>query len=166
MSSILHFKRFLRASICLAILGFSAEAPAQVDVPKSAYAEGAVDDGDARVETRLILDTLQAKPGGDVRVGVLFDLDPEWHVYWRNSGEAGLATRTELAADGLQLDELRWPAPHVFDMSDEVTTFGYGDQVCSLPPRQSTSIPRASSRYVPKSTIWHARSIASPETGR
>ncbi len=112
----------------------AAQAVAQVEVPESAYAEGAVDDGDPRVETRLIADAQEVKAGDEIRVGVLFDLDPEWHVYWRNSGEAGLATRTEFGGDALEIGELQWPAPHVFDMSDEVTTFGYGEQVLFFAP--------------------------------
>ncbi|MFW6058361.1 MAG: protein-disulfide reductase DsbD family protein, partial [Persicimonas sp.] len=115
-----------------ALLLFAAAAPAFAtpDVPDAAYGEGAVDDGNPRVETRLLIDAEQVSAGDTVRVGVLYTLDPEWHVYWRNSGDAGLATDTEFSADNAKIGELQWPAPHIFvDQAGEVYTFGYGDEV-------------------------------------
>jgi thiol:disulfide interchange protein DsbD len=100
------------------------------DVPDSAYGEGAVDGDDPRVETRLLVDHSQVKPGEKLRVGVLYTLDPDWHVYWRNSGDAGLSTDTEFSSKNASFGELQWPAPKVFvDPAGEVYTFGYSDQV-------------------------------------
>jgi thiol:disulfide interchange protein DsbD len=126
--------RFVTLGLLLATMLWSASAGAEIEVPESAYAEGAHDDGDPRVETRLITDVEQAAPGEQIRVGVVFDLDPDWHVYWRNSGEAGLATQVEFSSPNADFGALQWPAPHVFDMSDEVTTFGYGEQVVFFAP--------------------------------
>lgn len=108
----------------------SSAALAAPDVPDSAYGEGAVDGDDPRVETRLLVDASQVKPGDTVRVGVLYTLDPEWHVYWRNSGDAGLSTDTDFSSEQATFGELQWPAPRVFvDQAGEVYTFGYSDQV-------------------------------------
>jgi thiol:disulfide interchange protein DsbD len=134
MLSDAYIKRMCSLALLVTCSLVGGQAFAQDDLPESAYAEGAHDDGDARVETRLVADVEAVAPGDEIRVGVLFDLDPQWHVYWRNSGEAGLATRTDLGGDGLEVGELQWPAPHVFDMSDEVTTFGYGEQVLFFAP--------------------------------
>jgi thiol:disulfide interchange protein DsbD len=106
--------------------GLAAEAP---DVPESAYGEGAVDGDNPRVESRLVLDNETVERGGEMRVGVVFSMDPDWHIYWRNSGQAGMATGVEFAGDGLNFGGLRWPAPHSYEQKGEVFTFGYGDQV-------------------------------------
>jgi thiol:disulfide interchange protein DsbD len=106
--------------------GLAAEAP---DVPESAYGEGAVDGDNPRVESRLVLDNETVEPGGQMRVGVVFSMDPDWHIYWRNSGQAGMATGVEFAGEDLSFGSLKWPAPHAYEQKGEVFTFGYGDQV-------------------------------------
>ncbi|MEZ4458506.1 MAG: thioredoxin family protein [bacterium] len=105
----------------------AAEIPAP-DVPASAMAVGSVDKGDPRVEVRLIADHDSVAPGQTVLVGVLFHIDPEWHVYWRNSGESGMATDIALTAPAWSTGPMHWPAPTVFvDKSGQVATFGYSD---------------------------------------
>jgi thiol:disulfide interchange protein DsbD len=63
-------------------------------------------------------------------VGVLFLLDPGWHLYWRNPGESGLAPELSWTAPGLEVGPLAWPAPRVFLETDaELITYGYVGQV-------------------------------------
>lgn len=117
----------LLIAACLPSLASAAEI-IRPKVEPAAYAEGSVDHGDPRVEVRLLADLDEAAPGDTVRVGVLFHIDPEWHIYWRNSGESGMATEISLAAPGWKSDPLLWPAPHVFvDKSGQLATFGYSD---------------------------------------
>jgi thiol:disulfide interchange protein/DsbC/DsbD-like thiol-disulfide interchange protein len=106
---------------------FGAEIP-RVDISGAAFAVGSVDNDDPRVEVRLVTDKASAEPGETVSVGVLFHIDPEWHVYWRNSGESGMATDVSLNLPAWNTSPLRWPAPTVFvDKSGQVATFGYSD---------------------------------------
>jgi thiol:disulfide interchange protein DsbD len=94
-----------------------------------AQAEAGIYEGEARVEAQLLVhpDDL----GSDrLRMGVLFRLDPGWHLYWRNPGESGLAPELHWAAPGLDVGPVAWPAPRVFLESDaEFTTYGYEGQV-------------------------------------
>ena len=87
-------------------------------------------DGDrARVRAELLVDAEELAPGKTVRVGVAFELDPGWHIYWRNSGESGLPTELEWSFPG-EVGPTRWPVPHVYEESDGfLTTYGYGDSV-------------------------------------
>ncbi len=104
--------------------------PTTPDVPKTAFAQGAMDGDQARVETRLLVEAARVKPGQKVRVGVLYTLDPGWHIYWRNTGEAGLSTDTSFASKQATFGALQWPAPSVFkDNGGTTDTFGYADQV-------------------------------------
>ncbi|TXD36622.1 DUF255 domain-containing protein [Lujinxingia vulgaris] len=126
-----------RALAMVAALAFFTllAAPLQLsaqglEVPEGAYAEDAFDEGDPRVEKRLILDHTTASPGRTITAGVLFEMDPKWHIYWRNSGQGGMSTEASLTASAGQISELRWPAPTVFhEAGGEIITFGYGDHV-------------------------------------
>ncbi len=125
------YRHLLTSLTTLLVLTFAASATAAEapEVPDAAYGEGAVDGDTPRVESRLVLDSDRVAPGESMRVGVVFSIDPDWHIYWRNSGEAGMATDVEWAGEGLSFGELRWPAPHAYEQKGEVFTFGYGEQV-------------------------------------
>ncbi len=98
------------------------------EVPEGAFGESALDRDEPRVAARLLVDASRARPGSEVAVGVLFEMDRGWHIYWHNPGEAGLATRIDWS--GVNAGPLRWPAPHVFSESDGlITTYGYVDEV-------------------------------------
>jgi thiol:disulfide interchange protein DsbD len=88
--------------------------------------EGAEDSGEPRVAARLVVHP--DRTASRVRVGVQLRLDPGWHLYWRNPGDTGLATR--IAWTGGTAEELSWPAPTAFREADgEITTFGYAGEV-------------------------------------
>ena len=69
-------------------------------------------------------------PAGDrAAVGIVFDLPPGTHIYWRNPGEAGLPPSVEVQAEGFTLDDdspLFFPPPVAFDFAG-VRSFGYAD---------------------------------------
>lgn len=78
------------------------------------------------VEAKLITDVSAIKPGALFNMGVLFDIDPEWHVYWKNSGDSGLPTRVKFfLPEGFQAGELRWPLPTVFIGEGGIIDYGY-----------------------------------------
>ena len=96
----------------------------------SARGADGYDEGDPRVEAELLVDAADLRPGETVRVGVLFRMDPGWHIYWRNAGGSGLPTRLDWSFEGARLGPIRWPAPEVFREADGfLTTYGYRDEV-------------------------------------
>jgi DsbC/DsbD-like thiol-disulfide interchange protein len=76
------------------------------------------------VRVRLVADP--ATPRTPLRVGVLFEMDPGWHVYWKNPGDSGLATevRLELPA-GFDAGPLQWPLPVRFIQPGDLIAYGY-----------------------------------------
>jgi len=63
-------------------------------------------------------------------LGLHFRLQPEWHVYWKNSGDAGYPPALTLAGSpGGVHGELLWPAPHRFELRGGLVAFGYADEV-------------------------------------
>jgi thiol:disulfide interchange protein DsbD len=98
-------------------------------VPASAFGESGFHGDEPRVEARLLVDPGTAEQP-TIRAGVLFDLDPGWHLYWRNPGDTGLPTETRWTLRGAELAELQWPAPEAFSESDGLfVTYGYEGRV-------------------------------------
>ena len=109
--------------------GLVASAVAWAEPPATA-GSGAPDEGKPRVEATLLMDASQVKPGDTFRVGVRFQLEPDWHIYWKNPGDAGLPTDVSWDAPGITVGELRWPFPSTFRTPDNsITTYGYQDEV-------------------------------------
>jgi len=95
--------------------------------PGGEYALGGSGD---RVVAKLLVDATSVTPGDRVRAGVLFELDPGWHIYWRHSGDSGLPTELSWRAADAEIGPIQWPAPQVFrEQEGLLTTFGYKNDV-------------------------------------
>ena len=82
------------------------------------------------VEARLLADVEQVAPGEPFTVGVLFRVQPGWHIYWKNPGDAGLATEVRLELpEGFGVGPLQWPTPHVFEQAGDIRGYGYADEL-------------------------------------
>lgn len=103
-------------------------APASPVMAAANTHAGAVHAGQARVEARLLAEAASAQPGDTFRVGVLFEMSPGWHIYWKNPGDAGVATSVRLAGKGVRFGPIRWPKPATFQ-EDELTVYGYSGRV-------------------------------------
>jgi thiol:disulfide interchange protein DsbD len=56
-------------------------------------------------------------------------MDPGWHTYWRNPGDAGLPTRAKWTLpEGFRAGELQWPRPGQFN-TGPLVSFGYEKEV-------------------------------------
>lgn len=77
----------------------------------------------------LVADVQSAAPGQEIRVGVKFNMDPKWHIYWINPGDSGLATSIKWdESPNLKFGELQWPAPMRFTGAGAVG-YGYEESV-------------------------------------
>jgi DsbC/DsbD-like thiol-disulfide interchange protein len=96
-------------------------------------------------QVRLITSDLVAPRHGELRLGIHYRLAPGWHVYWKNSGDAGFAPVVTFArAPGLAPPELLWPAPHRYDLPGGLEAFGYADEVI-YPVRTAIDVAAGSS---------------------
>lgn len=91
-----------------------------------------VDGGHARVE--LISERALAIPGETVWFGLSFEIDPKWHVYWINPGDAGIAPEiTWSNTSGLEAERIgdfKWPVPELLPIvPGQIMDYGYSDQV-------------------------------------
>jgi suppressor for copper-sensitivity B len=76
---------------------------------------------------RLISPWQTASPKGELILGLQFRLAPGWHVYWKNSGDAGFPPTVTLqpAAAFTTPAEILWPAPRRFELPGNLVAFGY-----------------------------------------
>jgi len=106
----------------MAIVLLLASAPAW-----GAASDWAVND---QSRLRLISPYSTAPRDGEIHLGLHFKLAPGWHVYWKNSGDAGFPPVVVFGkAEGLGEPELLWPAPERFELPGDLVAFGYDDEV-------------------------------------
>jgi len=106
---------------------------------------------EARVQASLIADTSAIEPGSTFWLGVHFEIEDGWHIYWRNPGDAGLATdvRFELP-DGFVAGPLQWPLPVAFIQSEGIPGYGYEGSVVLA---AEITVPRHFDRSK-SGTVW------------
>jgi len=81
------------------------------------------------LKVQLISDTDSVQPGRPLWVGLRFEMQKGWHIYWRNPGDSGEPPRVrwKLPA-GFQAGEVQWPAPERLG-SGSVIDYGYRGSV-------------------------------------
>ncbi len=85
------------------------------------------------VRTELIASVKEMKPGDTFRVGVLFEIDPSWHISWKNPGDSGLPTSVSFSfPEGFTVGELEWPIPTVFKQPGGIVDYGYKGSILLL----------------------------------
>jgi thiol:disulfide interchange protein DsbD len=88
----------------------------------------------AHTQATLVLSDDTAKPGDTVWAGVDLKMDPEWHTYWKNSGDAGMPTTIAWQLPpGVTAGDIQWPLPKKLPPI-EVTTYGYDGETMLLVP--------------------------------
>lgn len=76
----------------------------------------------------LVTERSAAHPGQDIGIAIRFEMEPGWHIYWRNPGESGIATSMEWRLpEGWTVDPLDYPTPQREDVAGVVTHVHSGD---------------------------------------
>lgn len=81
--------------------------------------------GSDLVRVTLAADIGSISPGSRFHLALIFDIEPHWHIYWRNSGASGLPTEVQITApDGFTVGKPLYPRPVPF--RDEAgTSYGH-----------------------------------------
>jgi suppressor for copper-sensitivity B len=99
-------------------------------VPSSAHGVASKWSVNPQSRVRLISPWQVAPRGGELILGLQFRLAPGWHVYWKNSGDAGFPPAvTFQPAEILGKPELLWPTPSRFELPGGLVAFGYEGEV-------------------------------------
>lgn len=91
-----------------------------------------VDSGHARVE--LMSDRVVAIPGETVWLGLSFEMDPNWHIYWENAGDAGIPPSIRwnegLPVPQAAIGDFAWPVPELLPiLPGQIMDYGYSNTV-------------------------------------
>ena len=110
-----------------------APAAASHPPPATAPAPNLPDEapaGTAQVRLYLLADSTSVAPGATLRLAARFDIAPGWHIYWKNPGDAGLATDAAFSAPaGFRVGKVAYPGPQRFDGDGGLVSYGYRDLV-------------------------------------
>src|SRR6202166_3475388 len=128
-----RFVRVLQYAALLVVLAIGYAEPGRAQLYN----------GKELVTPSLISDVTAIQPGQKFRVGILYRIEPGWHVYWKFSGDSGLPTKIEWQLPaGFKAGNLQWPLPmrekepgelEVFDYTSEVLLFAEIEAPASLP---------------------------------
>jgi DsbC/DsbD-like thiol-disulfide interchange protein len=96
------------------------------------------------VRATLVAEKDAVQPGQTLLVGFRLEMEPGWHTYWRNPGDAGLATKARWALPtGFTAGDLQWPRPRRFK-TGPLVSYGYENEVLlpvaiQVPPAVASS---------------------------
>lgn len=126
--------------------------------------------GERRAEVELISERVSVAPGETVFVALKVEMDPGWHIYWQNAGDAGLPPVLELyetsnvSADAL--GDFRWPLPHLLPVVEgEIMDYGYDDLVVFPIPLTVPTDASGQVRLEGLADYLICESVCIPETG-
>lgn len=78
------------------------------------------------VKARMLADVSAVAPGEPFEIAVLLEIEPHWHVYWKNPGDSGLPTSVAFTLpEGYKASGLEWPVPGILKGAGDVTDYGY-----------------------------------------
>jgi thiol:disulfide interchange protein DsbD len=82
------------------------------------------------VKFDLLTDRKATAAGDTFLAGIKFKLEPGWHIYWENSGDAGFPTTVDwMLPEGVTTGPLQWETPAKFEEAGGIITYGYSNEV-------------------------------------
>lgn len=81
------------------------------------------------VKATLLSEHASAAPGGVLSLGLRLEMEPGWHVYWINPGDAGIPPSVAwTTTSGATPQSLQWPVPDTMPV-DPLMDYGYSHEV-------------------------------------
>lgn len=72
----------------------------------------------------------EVAPTGELVLGLEFETIPDWHVYWKNSGDAGYPPFLDFGpTPEITGSEILWPAPERYHLPGDLVALGYEGHV-------------------------------------
>ncbi|MES2220387.1 MAG: thioredoxin family protein [Acidobacteriota bacterium] len=96
----------------------------------------------------LVTETASIAPNHDFLAGLHFVLDPGWHIYWINAGDAGEPPRVDWQLPaGITAGDLQFPAPERLPLGP-LMDFGYQHEVLLPVPMRADASLRAGTNAI------------------
>lgn len=86
----------------------------------------------AHTDVSLLSSVSAVAPGQSFLVAVRMQMDPHWHVYWKNPGDSGLSPQIRWhLPSGWTAGEIQWPVPQRIHLPP-LAVYGYENEVLLL----------------------------------
>ncbi len=93
---------------------------------------GAVSATNAHTMVEFIAEDTSIRPGYSFWVALHMQMEKDWHTYWKNPGDAGLATSIQWTLpDGFHADAVQWPSPEQIK-AGPLVSYGYEGEIFLL----------------------------------
>lgn len=159
-------KFFLWATAMAACAGYLAAPVAAQTVKTPQAAPALFNNGGNNAKASSVVTTSEVRaelmvhapqgvaPGQPIWVGLNIKHQPEWHTYWKNSGDSGLPTelRWTLPA-GITAGEIAWPTPKKIPIGN-LANYGYENTVLLPVPLTVAPSFNASQLTIQLSASW------------
>jgi len=121
-----------------------------------------------RAEAELISERASVMPGETVFIALKMTMDPGWHIYWRNAGDAGLPPQLVLKQGGNipegAIGEMLWPLPKLLPVVEgEIMDYGYDDEAVFALPLTVPADASGEVRIVAEADYLICEAICIPE---
>jgi thiol:disulfide interchange protein DsbD len=139
--------RFLLAWALIALYATLAAAEGPAALPAAS--------GSSRnVQATLLSETRSIRPGRTLWMGLRLKTAPGWHVYWKQSGDAGVPPKLGWTLPaGFAAGPIVWPYPQRFD-DGGLASYGYtGEVLLPVPVTVPAAAARGTARIVTKA-VW------------
>ncbi len=88
--------------------------------------------GQSLVQARLVAEPNSLRKGKTGWLAVHLTMKPGWHIYWRNPGDAGIATSIDWRlTPGVTAGPIAWPQPERF-AARSIVAYGYSGEIALL----------------------------------
>jgi thiol:disulfide interchange protein len=137
--------RALQSAMVLIGLAVASNEPAQAQLYN----------GKELVTASLLSDVSAIQPGQKFRVGVLYRIEPGWHIYWKFSGDSGIPTKIEWQLpEGFKAGDLQWPLPMREKEPGDLEVFDYTSEVLLFAEIEAPAILPAQPILIQAKTAW------------
>jgi thiol:disulfide interchange protein len=107
-----------------------------------------------QTKVRLLFSHDVVQPGQTITAALELASAPGWHTYWRNPGDAGIATTIEWQLpEGVKAGAIRWPVPHKLTLQSLAAYAYEGTEYLLIPLTVSTNA-RAGSMQLKAKVDW------------
>jgi thiol:disulfide interchange protein DsbD len=111
--------------------------------------------GEPHTAVSLLANVKSVQPGKPFLLGLRMTMDPGWHTYWKNAGEAGLPPEISWTLPGgIKAGEILWPLPHKYLESGDVLTYGYEKENMLLIPMTADASLSSSEVVIKADVSW------------
>lgn len=86
-------------------------------------------------QVSLIAETTRVHPGQTILLGLRFELEDKWHIYWHGRNDTGFAPTTDWTLpEGVSVGPMLWPAPQRYESPGDILDHVYEGQPTILVP--------------------------------